>query len=72
MSIYKCDITNGFDQECVRAAEAAAGKYLDGLRDGCTDREFVEKLSSEGFQDAEGDEVEASGEADETGYIEYY
>lgn len=65
--------------KCVRleaadaaAAEAEARKYLDGLREGRTDREFVEKLSSEGFQDAEGQEVKASGEADETGDIEYY
>ena len=65
--------------KCVRleaadAAEAEAGarKYLDGLREGRTDREFVEKLSSEGFQDVEEQEVKASGEADETGDIEYY
>ena len=65
--------------KCVRleaadaaAAEAEAGKYLAGLRDGRTDREFVEQLSSEGFQDAEEQEVKASGEADETGDIEYY
>lgn len=65
--------------KCVRleaadaaAAEAEAGKYLAGLREGRADREFVEKLSSEGFQDAEEQEVKASGEADETGDIEYY
>ena len=60
--------------EAADAAEAEAGarKYLDGLREGRTDREFVEKLSSEGFQDAEEQEVKASGEADETGDIEYY
>jgi ribosomal protein L37AE/L43A len=54
------------------AAEAEARKYADGLRKGRTDAEFVEMLSQEGFQDAEGDEVETSGEADETGDIEYY
>ena len=30
MSIYKCDISKGFDQECVRAAEAAAKSVSDG------------------------------------------
>lgn len=53
-------------------AEAEARKYLDGLREGRTDTEFVGQLSAEGFQDAEEQEVKASGEADETGYIEYY
>lgn len=54
------------------AAEAEARKYVDGLREGRTDKEFVGKLSVEGFQDAEEQEVKASGEADETGDIEYY
>lgn len=65
--------------KCVRleaadaaAAEAEARKYLADLREGRTDTEFVGKLSSEGFQDAEEQEVKASGEADETGGIEYY
>ena len=53
-------------------AEAEARKYLAGLREGRTDREFVEKLSTEGFEDAEEQEVETSGDADETGDIEYY
>lgn len=54
------------------AAEAEAHKYVEGLRKGRTDAEFVRKLSDEGFQDAEEQEVKASGEADETGEIEYY
>lgn len=65
--------------KCVRleaadaaAAEAEAQKYVEGLRKGRTDAEFVKKLSDEDFQDAEEQEVKASGEADETGDIEYY
>ena len=53
-------------------AETEAEKYLAGLRKGLTDTEFVEELSKEGFQDVEEQEVKASGEADETGEIEYY
>lgn len=69
VTVCKCVKLEAADAE---AAEAEAEKYLAGLREGRTDEEFVGKLSVEGFQDAEEQEVKASGEADETGDIEYY
>lgn len=69
VTVCKCVKLEAADAD---AAEAGAREYLAGLHKGRTDAEFVEELSAEGFQDAEEQEVKASGEAGETGDIEYY
>lgn len=69
VTVCKCVKLEAADAD---AAQVEARKYLDGLRDGCTDREVVEKLASEGFHDAKDSEFHVAGEVDETGDIEYY
>lgn len=69
VTVCKCVKLEAADAD---AAKAEAIRYLDGLADGRNDREFVEKLSSEGFQDAEDPEFKVAGEAGEAGDIEYY
>jgi len=69
VTVCKCVKIEAKDAD---AAEIEAQKYLAGLRGGRTDKEFVEELSKDGFQDAEEQEIKASGEADENGDIEYY
>lgn len=55
-----------------KRADELARSYVAGLFKHRTDAEFVCKLASEGFQDAEELETRVSGEADEHGEIQYY
>ena len=69
VTVCKCVRVEARDES---AAEKAANAYMDGLCESRVDREFIERIAQEGFQDAEEQEVKVSGEAGEDGSIEYY
>lgn len=55
-----------------KAAEEARNKVVRLALEGKSDYEMLHALSEMGFQDAEELEVKVSGEANESGEIEYY